>query len=171
MNNRDYKNFTAGYVYHVYNRGNEKRIIFNDSEDHLFFVKRLKENIFPSLQPKRSKKNTYVRKILPLGSFDLICYCLMPNHFHLLIRQNTEIDISKLMSKLCTSYSKYFNKKYNRVGVLFQDQFKAVRIDSDEQMNIVIEYIYNNPLRAGLVSNWRDYPYTGVEDALLQTNI
>jgi len=97
---------------------------------------------------------------LPAGAFDLIAYCLMPNHFHLLLKQNSEIPISKLISKICTSFSKYFNLKYERVGSVFQDQFKSVLVESDEQIRWLIEYIHSNPVKAGIVSKAEDYLYS-----------
>ncbi|PJE74354.1 MAG: hypothetical protein COV01_02550 [Candidatus Taylorbacteria bacterium CG10_big_fil_rev_8_21_14_0_10_41_48] len=160
-NNRDYKEFAIGSYYHVYNRGNAKIDIFRDKQDYQLFLNRLSENL--------SKENTMgtiantkgERRIsLPAGAFDLIAYCLMPNHFHLLLKQNSEIPISKLISKICTSFSKYFNLKYERVGSVFQDQFKSVLVESDEQIRWLIEYIHSNPVKAGIVSKAEDYLYS-----------
>ena len=144
MNTRDYKKFAPGSYYHVFNRGNGKQNIFRNEEDYWFFLSRLEENLFPSrttpspedgLQGKNKKSNTpYERKVLPDESFDLLCYCLMPNHYHFLIRQNADVSIAKLISKVCTGYSKYFNKKYGRVGHLFQDKFKAVLVEDNDYL-------------------------------------
>jgi putative transposase len=160
MRNRDYKQFAAGEYYHVYNRGTGKMVIFHDDEDHRFFILRLREALFPALATR--KRNPPMH--LPEGSFDLVCYCLMPNHFHLLIRQNLDVSISKLMEKICTSYSKYFNRKYGRVGSLFQDQFKAVRIETNEQLLWLSVYIHNNPLVANLTQDIYSYPYSSFLD-------
>ena len=157
MNNRDYKNFVKGEYYHIYNRGHNKMPIFIDNNDYDFFMLRLRQNLGEVfIHPSR---NSYVIKTLPPGSFTLECYCLMPNHFHFLLQQKGDISLSKLMGKVCTSYSKYFNKKYAKVGSLFQDEFKAVRIVSHEQLMRVIEYIHHNPVKDGLVLNSVDYPY------------
>src|SRR3989344_6862289 len=139
MKNRDYKEFAKDSIYHVYNRGVEKSDIFLDEEDYRLFLFRLKENLFPKNKKLsiKKKRNVYVRKNLPPGAFDLICYCLMPNHFHFLIQQKTDLPIGKLISKLCTGYSMVFNKKNERVGGLFQDQFKAVLVDSNEYLSWV----------------------------------
>lgn len=160
-NNRDYKKFVKGNFYHIYNRGNGKMEIFRDRDDYLLFLRRLRENLYPHLQAiKTFYKGQYVAKLLPPNSFDIVCYCLMPNHFHLLIYQKTDIPISVLISKICTSYSKCFNKKYERVGTLFQDRFKAVNVKSNDQLLWLSAYIHNNPIKNGLVKNLEKYPYS-----------
>lgn len=161
MNNRDYKDFAIGEIYHVYNRGVGKMKIFLDETDYRVFLSRLKENLFPelidySLLPKGAAR----RKTLPSNSFDLISYCLMPNHFHLLIKQNTELPINRLVTKICTGYSKYFNKKYDRVGSVFQDRFKAVRIKKNNQLLWVLYYIHKNPVEGQLVKYSKDYKWS-----------
>jgi putative transposase len=157
MNFRDYKNLLKGGIYHVYNRGNNKKIIFHDPDDYTFFTMRLYQNL--SLIPIETGPRKYTIKSLPPGSFELIGYCLMPNHFHILIKQNTDLSLTVLMSKLCTSYSKYFNKKYDGSGTLFQDQFKAVPITKQKQLEHLMLYVYENPVKAGLINNAKNYPY------------
>lgn len=180
MNFRDYKKFAPNCYYHIFNRGNGKQDIFFDDEDRKFFILRLRENLFPTqfreTHPVKSRINgrwQYKRKTLPDGAFTLLCYCLMPNHFHLLIRQNALVNINKLISKVCTSYSKYFNKKYEKVGHVLQDKFKAVLVVSDPQLLWVSAYIHQNPQVAGLVSKlqdfvWSSYPdYAGIRNGSL----
>jgi REP element-mobilizing transposase RayT len=165
MNNRDYKNFAAGQIYHLYNRGVGKMDIFTDEEDKKFFLYRIWENFYPELarlRIKSTKASTPRRKYLPSNSFDLISYCLMPNHFHLLVKQNTELPLSHLISKICTGYSKYFNKKYSRVGSLFQDQFKAVRVESNEQLLWLSLYIHNNPFKSGITDDPINYEWSSL---------
>jgi putative transposase len=166
MNNRDYKRFEKGEIYHLYNRGVGKMQIFNDEEDYKVFLYRLWENLYPELteKVKRKSRNDYRRKELPSLSFDLISYCLMPNHFHFLIKQNTDLPLTKLISKICTGYSKYYNKKYERVGSLFQDQFKAVRIESNEQLLWTSIYIHQNPIKAELVDDLASYKWNSYLD-------
>jgi len=165
MNHRDYKEFAKDEVYHVYNRGVGKMKIFKDDEDYKVFLFRLKENLFPELiDNKNLRKSNYRRKVLPPGSFDLITYCLMPNHFHFLIKQNADLPISILILKLCGGFSKYFNKKYERVGSLFQDQFKSVLIESNEQLLWTSLYIHENPLKGSLVENLQDYEWSSYLD-------
>jgi REP element-mobilizing transposase RayT len=146
--------------------------IFRDEEDFKVFLFRLKENLFPELIKKKDfPKSAYRRKTLPFNSFDLIAYCLMPNHFHLLIKQNSDVSISVLMLKLCSGFSKYFNKKYDRVGSLFQDQFKAVLINKNEQLLWTSLYIHENPLKAEIVNDLSKYKWSSYLDYIgLQNN-
>lgn len=161
-NKRDYKNFTRGNYYHIYNRGNEKHPIFRDTEDYRVFIFFLEEALYPE---KSSNSIGSRRALLPVGSFTLTAYCLMPNHYHLLLRQESNLSISKLISKICTSYSKYFNKKYDRVGHLFQGTFKSTLIESDEQFQWTIEYIRQNPVKAGLVFTHSEYQWSFVDES------
>lgn len=176
---RDYKNFATGEYYHIFNRGNGKMDIFRDSDDYIFFLFRLKEYLFPEWKRRRAPSATsgierYERSAFPEESFSLISYCLMPNHFHLLIGQNTDVSISALMLRLSGSYAKFFNKKYERVGSLFQDQFKSVHIKSNPQLLHLSAYIHLNPVTARLIRNldtpypYSSYPeYVGVREGSL----
>lgn len=170
MGNRDYKEFAADEYYHVYNRGNGKMDIFRDAQDYKNFLHRLcvllglprgalgieSEIITTKL---RLRLNSF-----DSGSFSLICYCIMPNHFHLLIRQNGDIPISKLILRLATSYSMYFNAKYGHVGHVFQDRFKAVRVANDKYLKHLSAYIHLNPKVAGLVTKIFDWKYSSYPD-------
>ncbi|MEK7121282.1 MAG: transposase [Patescibacteria group bacterium] len=160
MNNRDYKNCSPGEFYHIYNRGNAKNDIFINDEDFKFFLLRLRQNLFPD-----EDSNNRIQH-LPKGSFSLISYCLMPNHFHFIIKQNSEIPTSKLILKVCTSYSKYFNKKYERVGHVFQDRFKQVHINDNSYLIWLVAYVHQNPKVAGLIKNLKDYPWSSYRDFL-----
>ena len=164
MNTRDYKKFAAGEYYHVYNRGNAKQNIFRDNADFHFFLLRLRQNLFPDEKAKLRLQP------LPPNSFSLICYCLMPNHFHFLIRQNEEIPMSKLLLKICTSYSKYFNKKYESVGHIFQDQFKQVWVGDNEYLTWLSAYIHQNPKVAGLANDIKKYPWSSYLDFIGERN-
>ena len=135
--------FTENKIYHVYNRGVEKRKIFLEDKDYFRFIHDLFEfndsNNPPNtnyyfdpkitvVEPrylKRSKANKKPRKLL----VEILIFTLMPNHFHLLLKQRTENGISRFMQKLGMGYAKYFNKKYERTGVLFQGKFKAVTLE------------------------------------------
>ncbi len=160
MNNRDYKNCSPGEFYHIYNRGNAKNDIFINDEDFKFFLLRLRQNLFPD-----EDSNNRIQH-LPKGSFSLISYCLMPNHFHFIIKQNSEIPTSKLILKVCTSYSKYFNKKYERVGHVFQDRFKQVHINDNSYLIWLVAYVHQNPKVTGLIKNLKDYPWSSYRDFL-----
>ncbi|KKR22838.1 MAG: hypothetical protein UT53_C0032G0006 [Candidatus Yanofskybacteria bacterium GW2011_GWD2_39_48] len=163
MNNRDYKNSSKDGIYHIYNRGNDKINIFKNSEDYSFFTFRIRQYLFPeeSLSIPGSR-------IVPLPdkSFSLLCYCLMPNHFHMMIRQNTELPISALMLRLMTSYSKYFNTKYKRVGHVFQDRYKQVPVIGNKQLLWLSAYIHQNPKKAKIVSDSLKYDWSSYQDYL-----
>ena len=139
MNTRDYKLFRAGNCYHIYNRGDNKEEIFKEPQDYENFLKRLKLAAGIPIQ------TTLRIKPCPKDSFYILSYCLMPNHYHILVKQNSEVPIGDLINKVATSYVKYFNAKYRRVGNLFQDIFKAKHIDSDSYLTYVTAYIHNNP--------------------------
>ncbi len=160
MGNRDYKIFGVGEYYHIYNRGNGKQDIFLSKEDFEFFILKLNQNLFPA----KYKQKYFRTPPLPENSFSLICYCLMPNHFHFLIRQNREIPTSKLILRICTSYSKYFNKKYDKVGHLFQDQFKQIVIEDNEYLKWLSAYIHQNPKVARLSKEPEDYKWSSYYD-------
>ncbi len=167
MNNRDYKPFAPGEYYHVYNRGNNKAAIFRDAEDYKLFLRRLSEALYPDRTLERvngAHLQRNQRKPLPANTFSLVAYCLMPNHFHFLLRQNTDLAVSVLVSKVCGSYSKLFNKKYKRVGSLFQDQFKAVHVDDDTYLKWLSTYIHQNPTAARLAKRPEDYPYSSYKE-------
>ncbi len=132
--------------FHVFNRGLNKQEIFIDFHDYQRFLKRLEE--------LRTRKR-----------FDhaIYAYVLMPNHFHLLI-QTKKIPISKIMTSLLTSYSMYFNRKYKRVGTLFQNRFKSKLCDKDSYFLGASRYIHLNPIEAGLCLNLKDYPWSSYQE-------
>lgn len=158
MRNRDYKVFGLGAYYHIYNRGNAKQNVFIDTQDFNFFLLKLRQNLFPK------KEYKFRTPPPPENSFSLVSYCLMPNHFHLLIQQKGDIPTTKLMLRVCTSYSIYFNKKYDRVGHVFQDQFKQVNIDENSYLIWLSAYIHQNPTVAGLVKHPIDYYWSSYQD-------
>ena len=143
--------FVNGEYYHVYNRGIEKRDVFLDDRDYFRFLISIRESNHLGVvdlsdipDPVNQFREAEKRKAKPL--VDLVCYCLMPNHFHLILRQVENRGISKFMQKLCTAYTMYFNKKYKRTGVLFQGPYKAKRIDGDQYLLQLSRYIHLNPL-------------------------
>lgn len=154
------KPYLPGAHYHIYNRGVEKRDIFLDQQDYSVFLSYLKAYLLPKditdLRNKLSSgklsldQKDKVLKELRLNNFfdeiTLMAYCLMPNHFHFLLRQNTENGIDQFMNSLCTRYVGYFNRKYRRVGHLYQGVYKAVPVESDEQLLHLSRYIHRNPL-------------------------
>lgn len=119
--------FIPHSYYHIYNRGHNKQTIFLNNKDYQRYLKRLKE---------------YFKK----HQVSLLCYCLMPNHIHLILRQEDTKSIERFIHRLHTSYTMYFNKKYERLGAVFQGRFKAKIIESDEYLLHVSRYIHQNPL-------------------------
>lgn len=146
------KEYVAGGYYHIYNRGVNKRIIFKDQKDYSTFISYLKLYLDPQVtittdlqglslkvSPSRLPKN-YNKEV------KLLAYCLMPNHFHLLITQTDDGSMSHFMSSIITKYVRYFNTRYKRIGPLFQGRYKAVKVESEYQLTYLSKYIHRNPL-------------------------
>lgn len=160
---RKINSFAEGEYYHIYNRGIEKRDIFLDQSDFNRFIILLKianskEPVHIQKTRRKSQGLTLTdnkEKILEIGS-----YCLMPNHFHLLIKETVEGGISKFMSKIMTAYTMYFNKKYERSGALFQGTFKAEHANSDEYLKYLFSYIHLNPVKL-IQPDWKE---SGIEN-------
>lgn len=170
MKNRDYKEFAFGVMAHIYNRGNNKEKIFFDEQDYRAFLFRLGLALGfdeKELTKEKALSMPYSRIRITNTSkndFKLHSFCLMPNHFHLIIEQTKDTSISKLISKICTSYAKYLNIKYKRVGHVFQDQFKSVLIESDGQLMWTSAYIHMNPVKDGLVKHPSEYKWSSYKD-------
>ena len=127
--------------YHIFARGASKQAIFVDELDYLYF-----ENLFArylSNKPMQDKQGMAYPNYN--GSIELLAFCLMPNHFHLLIYQRHSKAMTRLLRGVCGAYSSYFNKKYKRIGPLFQDRFKANLISRDEYLQHISRYIHLNP--------------------------
>ena len=149
------KSYIENGIYHIYNRGVEKRIIFQDEQDYKTFLKYLKE----ALSAPKDKKDLLVDITLKgdtfkgmarqpknfFGKIDLIAYCLMPNHFHFLLKQTSKIDLKAFIQSVAIRYSMFFNKKYKRVGALFQSTYKAILILDDPYLLHLSRYIHLNP--------------------------
>lgn len=145
MKSRDNKPNYAGAYFHVYNRGVAKQIIFKDDQDYENFLYRANVLLGTISPPKRTSKGSIRFKVLPIGALEVMSYCLMPNHFHFLLKQNQVDGLKIFMHRLCTSYSMYFNKKYSRVGHIFQDIFKCKNILEDSYLTQLTAYIHLNP--------------------------
>ena len=158
--------FSVSECYHIYNRGTEKRDIFLDKADYLRFIVSLyiSNNTDVMHISNLINQGETLMKILNMdkkGSLvDIGAYCLMPNHFHLLVKEKTENGISKFMSKLTTGYSMYFNKRYDRTGNLFQGVFKSTHADSDEYLKYLFAYIHLNPVKL-VDAEWKE---NGIKD-------
>lgn len=148
-----------GY-YHIYNRGVEKRKIFLDQQDYSVFLSYLREYLLPknenqlyqrlsdeTILPQEKDK---ILKSLRMNNFSeeitLLAYCLMPNHFHFFIKQKNCQSIDKFMNSLGTRYTMYFNRKYKRVGSLYQDVYKAILLSHEEHFLHLSRYIHKQAL-------------------------
>jgi len=139
--------FVTDKYYHVFNRGVDKRKIFSNKSDYYRFLVYLvvfnDETSWPNLTKSLKealKKSDKRKKII-----DIVGYCLMPNHFHLLVKQVAEKGLPIFLQKLGVGYTHYFNKKYERSGVLFQGRSKSVLIQDNNQLLHLSRYIHLNP--------------------------
>lgn len=154
--------FVNDEFYHLYNRGLEKKDVFNNQRDYSRFLQAL---FYYQIANPKPKFSTYRQsKTFPIDPskkiVEIICYCLMPNHFHLLVKQIKEGGISEFMRKFIHSYTKYRNVKYNMQRPVFQGIFKAVRIETDEQLVHISRYVHLNPLVSLLVKDLDLYPWS-----------
>lgn len=142
------KNIIKEYVdeayYHLYNRGVAKQDIFLDDQDYKTFLSYLKiylskKDESQKIAPTRQLKNFF-------EELTLLAYCLMPNHFHMLVWQKNQRTMANFMRSIATKYSRYFNKKYHRVGPVFQSRYKAVLVRREYQYIYLSKYIHRNPL-------------------------
>lgn len=139
------KNVTKVYVedsyYHVYNRGASKQKVFRDDEDYEVFLSLFKRYLDPkgAKMPNRQPYPCYAKEV------SLMAYCLMPNHYHLLVYQSSKDGMKKLLTSIGTAYSMYFNRKYHHVGTVFQQRYRAVRMTDDAQFAHISRYIHLNP--------------------------
>jgi len=143
---------TPGEFYHIYNRGVDKRMVFLDDMDHdrftaLLYLCNSTEIIHVS---DYQKSNLHDRLSIPQKGEKLVsigAYCLMPNHFHILLREEVEGGTSLFMQKVSTAYTMYFNKKYERTGALFEGRFKAQYVGNDDHLKYLFAYIHLNPVK------------------------
>ena len=164
-NKNSVKQYTENGIYHVYSRGIEKRIIFIDEHDYQHFLWIVDEFIKPD-HPTPGNK-FFLRRSVG-NEVSIFAYCLMPNHFHLLIKQMTEDGITKLMRRVCTVYATYFNNRYEHEGSVFQRPYKAASIMNDDYLIQVSAYIHRNPV--WLCRNLEDYKYSSYQNYLGTNN-
>jgi putative transposase len=160
--------FEPGGIYHVYNRGNQKQTIFFSEKNYLFFLAKIRQEWLPYC--------------------DILCYCLMPNHFHFIIIPNekackyvtlgskeTHMQVlSKVIGKTLSSYTKAIQIQENISGNLFQKKTKAKRLDNNNDIKNICSihdylltcffYIHNNPLSAGLVKHYNEWQFSSWKD-------
>lgn len=163
-------NFTPGSFYHIYNRGNNSQPIFFERNNYLFFLTKIRTHLFPLV--------------------DILAYCLMPNHFHLLVYVPESLDHSECHSSgdskspdelnkkiiaaiaiILRSYTRAINKKHNRSGSLFQSKTKAKNLSENENHAFTcFHYIHQNPVSAGLVSSMSSWEFSSYQDYTANRN-
>jgi len=172
--------FVNDYFYHVYNRGIEKRAVFTNRREFQRFIDTFTYYRFQTAKMRFSKylvlpveeKKKFLMEVSKLNPLvDIVAFSLMSNHFHFILKQKIEDGISKFISKTVNSYSKYFNTKHKREGPLFQGIFKAVWVETDEQLMHLSRYIHLNPYVSSLVKlgNLYSYKWSSLRD-YLETN-
>lgn len=143
----------SGY-YHIVARGIARQVLFEEDADYLFFLKILK-------------------KCKEEEQFKLLAFCLMENHFHLLVKIDSGMD--RVMRRILTTYAKYYNTKYERIGYLFQDRYKSKVIERRSYLLSAMRYIHNNPVKAGLCSvdqyRWSSWKYYDGAEGMVDTDI
>jgi len=171
--------FVNSYVYHVYNRGIDGRSVFTNAFEHNRFISLMDFYRHTDLPmryskycdlptPLRTEATENIEKLPCVVT--IMAYCLMPNHFHLLLRQEKENGIMQFTGNISNGHAKYFNAKHKRKGPLFQNSFKAVWVETDEQCMHVSRYIHLNPVTSSIIPvnqlesyQWSSYR-TYVED-------
>lgn len=137
---REKRNYYEGGVYHIIQRGNNKAYIFKDQVDKVFLYE-------------------LASKVMATDPYYMLAYVLMDNHYHFLMEMK-EVPIDRVMHKLNMRYSKYFNKKYERVGTIFSERYKCVPIETQAQFYRVLQYILFNPVKAGIVHRPEQYRWS-----------
>jgi putative transposase len=133
--------FRQGGYYHLYNRGANRESIFLDDDDFTSFLVRLKQN-----------SSRY--------SVQVIAYCLMPNHFHLLLRQESNVKAGIVVQHTCNGYSQLFNRRHEHQGTLFQGRFDGTEVDKDSYLRHLCRYIHANPVKDGFATKPELWPYS-----------
>lgn len=170
------KNINKPYVengyYHLYNRGNNKQPIFFEEKNYKYFLFLLKSYLSPISELEYfDQKNDDLIKYKHKNYFNnlkVLAFCLMPNHFHLLVKQTFKKTIADFMQSIQTNYVMYINKKYNRCGTLFQSTYRGILLEHQQQVLLISRYIHLNPANlnpqrfqfAHYWSNYEDYPFS-----------
>ena len=137
--------FVQGCYYHIYNRGVDRQPIFRTVENYLFLLRRVKR---------------YAHRF----EIAIIAYCLMPNHYHFLVRQDGQHAVSAFVQAVFNSYTKAFNKMFGRTGTLFEGPFQAILVDEDAYLAHLCRYIHRNPVDAGLVKHPGAWPFSNYRE-------
>jgi putative transposase len=150
------RNLTDNGYYHVLSRGNNKKDIFCSEEDHIKFL-------------------TIISKYLEKYNISIYHYCLMPNHFHFLLKAEKAIHLPKFMQGILQSYAWHYRRRYDTVGFLFQNRYRSLFIGKESYLWECARYIERNPIRSGLVQDLRKYPWNsfsyyaiGLDDPIIR---
>jgi len=143
--------FVSSHYYHIYNRGAGRQSIFSNDENYLYVVRLLK-------------------KVAAECQVTVIAYCLLPNHYHWLLRQDSDTPASKVPTRVFGSYSQAFNRVNGRTGTLFEGRFKAILVESDEYLHHLCRYIHANPVRHAIAGDLELWPYSNYLEWLGKRN-
>ncbi|MBU2634857.1 transposase [Patescibacteria group bacterium] len=166
--------FETGYIYHITLKGLDSSI-FKDLNDYyrgIFSIYEFNNSGSVTIQKRRETRTRFKEGRGRTSTFiderdklvEVLCFCFMPNHIHLLVRQLKDNGITEFMRKIGTGYGGYFNRKYNRQGHVFQNRFNAVHIENEEQLKIVFAYIYTNPLSL-IYPEWKEIRIENLDKA------
>jgi putative transposase len=133
--------YVPGHYYHFYNRGAHRTSIFREEDNYVFVLRKVK---------------SYCRSLALVP----VAYCLMPNHYHLLIRQDGEDRAGLLPQRVFNSYSKAYNKRYEHSGTLFESNYRVVLVEDEAHLLHLCRYIHANPVRHGLAPDLAEWPYS-----------
>jgi len=170
--------FANNEIYHIFNRSIEQRPVFTHKKEYyralttldFYRFKNPPLRLSKALLLENQKREEFFRELKQKGKklVEIISYCLMPNHFHLLLRQKASNGVPKFASNFTNSYTRYFNTKHKRIGPLFQGIFKAVRIENDEQLIHVSRYIHLNPIVSFIIKEklLDTYPWSSLPEYL-----
>jgi REP element-mobilizing transposase RayT len=134
-------NFVKDGYYHIYNRGAGRQSIFREERNYIYLLRLLK-------------------KVTAESDVTVIAYCLLPNHYHWLLRQDGDTSAGKVPARVFGSYSQAFNSAYERTGTLFEGPYQAIVVDNDAYLLHLCRYIHLNPVRHGMVDTPQDWPYS-----------
>ena len=137
--------YQQGHIYHIYNRGAHREPLFQEETNYLFVL---------------NKMRFYCRQL----KLTPIAYCLMPNHYHFLIRQDGDQPAGLLPQRVFNSYTKAYNKRYGHSGTLFEDNYKVLHVDDEAHLLNLCRYIHANPVKGGVVDKIEDWPYSNYLD-------
>lgn len=173
--------FKNEYIYHVFNRGIERKTIYSSKRDFeraVDLIKYYQHREIPIrfsqllLQPMAIRSKILRDLYTSEKVVEIVCYCFMPNHFHFMLKQLAEGGIAKFISNTTNAYTKYFNTKYKRLGPLFEGTFKAVLVESDEQLIHLSRYIHLNPSSSSLIETdkLKGYEYSSYLEYISPSN-